>query len=346
MPGLYDSDALLAMWVRVGLLAVERYASRTGDTFLLSSRDLCQVAATYPVSNAIRKFQRLAADPAGAEREGSGKGAGSPLELSRSGAFWKLRFPNLRQKQGFGSTNGGRTENPSASASTSDKLRTTRAKRTGTRADLSKTTRESDRHGAERAATRPRKRAVSETLTRAYALAREEIALLKPSSLPAIPSKSALRDLGRLLDRYPDEPPEIVIPELVRGAAAYWQSVNPEAEMKTIRARLVLSTLCTERGSDKYREHGRKPDPQRVDPQRKPQRKPQAPAPTAAEQARSDRVGKLFVALLRRSRRVSKQEHARAQSEVEAAFARNDEAQIRKLEAEFLAPEAEEECPI
>ncbi len=323
MPGVYADDALLAMYVRAGMLAVERYASRTSDSFLLSAGDLCQIAQTQPIPNALRKLARLAREP-------SGDGAGSPLRVSRSGAWYRLDFPNLKSKQGFGVKNGGRRENPSDSDSDSD-------------SDSTKRTRAKPRGTAPERVREPVKRTSPKDLLDAYALAREEIARLKPSGLPEVPSKSALRDLRKLLDRYPGEERETVIRETIRGAWAYWISVNPDAEEKTRRARLVLSTLCTERGSDKYREHGRIPAPMKREP--KPDPRPQPPPPTAAEKARSDRFGRLSMAVFRAGQRKSKKARDAMLTRVEAAFENGDEDAILELEGEFLAS-TDEECPV
>lgn len=85
--GVYDDDALLAMYVRIGVMAIERFADRTGDSFLVSPRDLERLAGCRGVANARRKLGRLEAT--------------SPLTVCQEGAGYRLTVPNLRKKQGF-----------------------------------------------------------------------------------------------------------------------------------------------------------------------------------------------------------------------------------------------------
>jgi hypothetical protein len=89
--GVFDDDALLAMYVRVGILAVERFADRTGDSFLVSSLDLERVAGCRGVANARRKLGRLEAS--------------TRLTVCQEGAGYRLTLPNFARKQGFGSRN-------------------------------------------------------------------------------------------------------------------------------------------------------------------------------------------------------------------------------------------------
>ncbi len=109
MDGVYEDDALLAMYVRAGLMAIERYADQTEDGFLLSGADLCKIAGTAPVPNALRKVGRLLAR--------------SRLELGREGARWRLRIPNFAKKQ-FPRRYDVPSALPSASASASASKKT------------------------------------------------------------------------------------------------------------------------------------------------------------------------------------------------------------------------------
>ncbi len=103
--GIYEDDSLLAMYLRVGLMAVERYADRTGDSFLCSGLDLERLAGCRGVANARRKLGRLEA-------------SGGP-SLCQEGAGWRLTIPNFAEKQGFQNGNGAAKGSPSASASAS-----------------------------------------------------------------------------------------------------------------------------------------------------------------------------------------------------------------------------------
>lgn len=85
--GVFDDDALLAMYVRIGILAIERFADRHDDSFLVSARDLERLAGCRGVANARRKLGRLEAN--------------SPLTVCQEGAGYRLTIPNLRKKQGF-----------------------------------------------------------------------------------------------------------------------------------------------------------------------------------------------------------------------------------------------------
>jgi hypothetical protein len=106
LEGVYEDDALLAMYVRAGIMAVERFADRTSDSFLLSSTDLCRLAGLdHGVANARKKLGRLE--------------AASRLGLSRDGARWRLTFPNFAKKHGFKGGNGSLTGEFTASASAS-----------------------------------------------------------------------------------------------------------------------------------------------------------------------------------------------------------------------------------
>ena len=120
MVGVFEDDALFAMWVRAGIAAVERYADRTGDRFLVNRLDLMRIAATQPYANAKRKLRRLvAATPLRLRCEC----AGGPLEgRCECGAIW-LEFPNFAKKQGFRSRNGTETEVSTTTTSSTTSLR-------------------------------------------------------------------------------------------------------------------------------------------------------------------------------------------------------------------------------
>lgn len=117
MIGVYDDDSLLAMFTRIGIMAVERYADKTGDSFICSGRDLERLAACSGVANAIRKLERLAAAGgpalvrptsgqalAGTQPTLGGQGhseaTGRPV-VGQKEAGYRLTFRNFAKKQGF-----------------------------------------------------------------------------------------------------------------------------------------------------------------------------------------------------------------------------------------------------
>jgi hypothetical protein len=85
--GVFDDDSLLAMYVRIGISAIERFADRTDDSFLVSPRDLEGLAGCRGVANARRKLGRLE--------------AASRLTVCQEGAGYRVGFPNFKRKQGF-----------------------------------------------------------------------------------------------------------------------------------------------------------------------------------------------------------------------------------------------------
>lgn len=113
--GLWADDALLAMWVRAGVLCIERFADKTGDRCLVSRRDLLVVANTEPWANAAKKLRRLcSATPLRVRCDC----AGSPLETRCDCAGIWLVFPNFAKKQ-FQFRENGKQTGPSSSSSSS-----------------------------------------------------------------------------------------------------------------------------------------------------------------------------------------------------------------------------------
>ncbi len=132
LPGLWDDDALLAMWVRAGVLALEKYADRTGDRCYLTDADLMKIAAAQPVVNALKKLARLVrATPINitcrcghldyarllpdSARIGAGLLPDSGRIVCRRCSGWILTFPNLAKKQ-FNRKSDAPSALPSASA--------------------------------------------------------------------------------------------------------------------------------------------------------------------------------------------------------------------------------------
>lgn len=112
MAEVYQSNDLLAFWLRLGIEAIERFADRTGDTFLVSDRELMALSGKGRPDVARTWLRRLAdVGPISAEREGD---------------VWRITFPNFSKKQGFTRKNGRETEvsasaTPTATASPEEK---------------------------------------------------------------------------------------------------------------------------------------------------------------------------------------------------------------------------------
>lgn len=129
MQGLYEDDAMLAMYVRIGILAVERFADRRGDRIYLSSSDLKRITGVDSVQNALRKLSRLVSiDPSLLGERWSQaahtRSTRTPLGLLKDGAWYVLSMPNFAQKQGFAgakrSANGSETVHSASATATSE----------------------------------------------------------------------------------------------------------------------------------------------------------------------------------------------------------------------------------
>ncbi len=99
-----DNDAL-AMYVRLGVLAIERFADRTDDSFMIHDRELSLITGRRR-ADISRKSLRHLADI-------------SPISVERLGDVWRITFPNLARRQGFMSKNGEKHAPPSSSPSNS-----------------------------------------------------------------------------------------------------------------------------------------------------------------------------------------------------------------------------------
>lgn len=92
-----DND-LLALYVRLGTMAIERFADRTGDSFVLHKSELLWATGRERASTARVLLHRLC--------------AASPIDaVERAGAYI-IHIPNLAEKQGFSKRNGGRSCTP------------------------------------------------------------------------------------------------------------------------------------------------------------------------------------------------------------------------------------------
>jgi len=108
--GVYADDALLAMYTRIGVMAIERFADRTGDSFPCSAKDLCRLATTWPISNALRKLERLTtATPVRIDCLCGAPAVPGDCGSCGTPAAFRLSMPNFAKKQGFKERNGAET---------------------------------------------------------------------------------------------------------------------------------------------------------------------------------------------------------------------------------------------
>lgn len=114
MKAVYWDDQMLAVWVRLGVEAVERYADRTDDTFLLSEREMMAVTGKSHRKSAAKVIRKLSES--------------SPLSVDFQNGSWSIRFPNFSEKQGFLPKNRVKTGPPSSSSSTSTKRKKEKSK--------------------------------------------------------------------------------------------------------------------------------------------------------------------------------------------------------------------------
>lgn len=98
-----DND-LLALYVRLGLLAVERFADRTGGTFIISDRELPRLTGKYRADVARTLLARLANV--------------SPTSAERDGDVWRITIPNFAKKQGFAENKNRFRESPPSATAT------------------------------------------------------------------------------------------------------------------------------------------------------------------------------------------------------------------------------------
>lgn len=99
-----DNDAL-AMYVRLGVLAIERFADRTDDSFMIHDRELSLITGRRRRDISEKSLRHLEDI--------------SPITATHLGDVWRITFPNLSKRQGFRSKNGEKHAPPSSSSSTS-----------------------------------------------------------------------------------------------------------------------------------------------------------------------------------------------------------------------------------
>jgi hypothetical protein len=101
---MVGKNDLFATYCRLGILAIERYADRTSDTFEVHDRELGWITGKHR-ADAARRSLRYLADI-------------SPISVEYQGDTWRIKFPKFAQKQGFQFRNGARMgDSPSPSPS-------------------------------------------------------------------------------------------------------------------------------------------------------------------------------------------------------------------------------------
>jgi hypothetical protein len=106
MAAVYADNDLFALWVRLGIKAVERFADRNGGTFIVHDSELDALTGKGRADVARRLLEHLADV--------------SPISAQPSGYIWRITIPNFAEKQGFRKKNGSVMEvSASASASAS-----------------------------------------------------------------------------------------------------------------------------------------------------------------------------------------------------------------------------------
>lgn len=86
------SNDLLAIYVRLGILAIQRFADQTGDTFIVNIRELPWITGKKRSDSAKVLLQYLVDT--------------SPILVRYSGDTCLITIPNFAKKQGFGHRNG------------------------------------------------------------------------------------------------------------------------------------------------------------------------------------------------------------------------------------------------
>jgi hypothetical protein len=107
MAEVYADNDLLALWTRLGVLAVERYASQDSDILRVHRNEISALAGGKRRDKAELTLNLLA----------------SKLELScnKVGSYFEIAFRNLSEKQGFGPTNEQELCTPNTKTNTNTK---------------------------------------------------------------------------------------------------------------------------------------------------------------------------------------------------------------------------------
>ncbi len=92
---LYSDNDLLATYTRIMLFAIERYAAKNGDTFIVSKKEMLVLTGKGRIDAAKRVLGLLAEV--------------SPISQRYTGDNCEITIPNFAKKQGFYSKNSTRT---------------------------------------------------------------------------------------------------------------------------------------------------------------------------------------------------------------------------------------------
>lgn len=90
---MFDDNDLLATWLRLGMLAVERRAALTSDIFVVRREELPTLTGQKRGDSALRVWNKLLTS--------------SPVVANYSEPIWSVEFPKFAEKQGFSEKNVG-----------------------------------------------------------------------------------------------------------------------------------------------------------------------------------------------------------------------------------------------
>lgn len=104
---LFADNDLLAAYTRILLLAVERFADRTEDSFTVHKSELMVLAGKKRADSALRLVRYLSDT--------------SPILVQSEGSLFRITVPNFAKKQGFHARKGNGTGDPTTTTSTTTK---------------------------------------------------------------------------------------------------------------------------------------------------------------------------------------------------------------------------------
>ncbi len=90
---MFADNDMLALWLRLGHLAMERRAARTADIFVVRDEELQGLTGKHRADVARKYLGRLADI--------------TPISVERRGDVWSIHWPNYAEKQGFDTKNYG-----------------------------------------------------------------------------------------------------------------------------------------------------------------------------------------------------------------------------------------------
>ena len=111
MSEIYPSNDLLSLWLRLGILAIDRYAAKAQDTVRIHRNELSALTGGKRRDKAEETLRLLASK--------------LQLTLKKDGDYFQVQWRNLSKKQGFGDNNGTETSNADADANTNAEAQVT-----------------------------------------------------------------------------------------------------------------------------------------------------------------------------------------------------------------------------